>query len=50
MMADFHQFLTIFHGMLQYWASIYKGVAGKGEGVRWLVAKAKTKKQDDLNG
>ena len=25
---------------------VYKGVGGRGTGVRWVVAKAKTKKQD----
>ena len=29
--------------------SIYKGVGGRGMVVGWVVAKAKTKKQDDIN-
>ena len=35
--------------MHQYLASIYMGVGGKGSGLGWVVAKAKTKKQDDTN-
>ena len=32
--------------MHQYWASVYMGVGGVG----WVVAKSKTKKQDNANG
>ena len=30
-------------------AYVYKVVGGQGVGVGWVVAKAKTKKQDDTN-
>ena len=49
-MADFYQFLTIFCGIHGYGASVYKGMGGKSMGVGWLVAKIKTKKQDDTYG
>ena len=36
--------------MHQYWASIIKEEDGKGTGIKYVVAKAKTKKQHDTNG
>ena len=54
-MADFHQFLMIFHGIHYYhhWATVYNRVGGRGMGVGWGGwvggAKAKTKKKDDTN-
>ena len=35
--------------MYLYWASVYVGVGGKGTRVGWVVAKGKTKKQEDTN-
>ena len=49
-MADFCQFLMIFQGIHQYWASVHVGVGGKGTEVGWVVANAKIKQQDDTNG
>ena len=37
MVADFCQFMMIFEGMHQYWASMYVGVDRMGTGMAWVV-------------
>ena len=37
------------HGIHQYWANVYTRMGGKGVRVGWVVAKVKTKEQDNTN-
>ena len=46
-MADFYQFLMMFHGMHQHWVSIDIRGGWKGAGVGWVMTITKTKKQDN---
>ena len=50
-MAGFHQLLTFFTESTNIGLVYsYMGVGRKGMEVGWVVAKAKTKKQDDTSG